>query len=193
MDDAGICANNIVNQRRLVQMDTARANGPMDERVKYSAVTICERAEVAETRTEEEIRQARVAQEERMVEVRRLEAVRAEEYKKQQEEEQLARKEAQERAKSLLKSVLAKEQLERFERDECIPVDTAKGNRYLIKKGRSANINVLDVDGKCTHRLCAHPVSDVPDYDTMLAQLLYLRSDEEAFLKMANRHAAPMN
>jgi hypothetical protein len=94
------------------------------------------------------------------------------------------------RAKSLLMAALTKPQLKRFLRDECIPVDTEAGNKYLIKKGRSANINVFNPDGTIKHRLCAHPVAAVPDYDTMLSQLLYLRYQESEFLGLANVHRA---
>ena len=34
--------------------------------------------------------------------------------------------------------------------------------------------------------LCAHPTVRVPDADNMLAQKLYLESNEEEFLRIAN-------
>lgn len=92
------------------------------------------------------------------------------------------------RARLLLKSLLTRVQLERFDRDECIPVDTEKGNRYLIKKGRVKNVEVLNSDGSVRHRLCVHPQEEVPDYDTMIAQLLHLKTDEESLIGMANIH-----
>jgi hypothetical protein len=94
---------------------------------------------------------------------------------------------SQDRALKLLRTSLSKKQLERFEKDQCIPVDTAKGNKYLIRKGRSGNVWELDKNGKAKAKLCAHPVTNVPDYDTMLAQKLYLEHMEDEFLRMANR------
>lgn len=102
---------------------------------------------------------------------------------KKREEAQLM---ADARAKELLKGALAQAQLERFDRDECIPVDTAKGNKYLIRKGRTKNIDVLNPDGSVKHRLCVHPASDCPDFDTMLAQKLWLEHSEDEILRMAN-------
>lgn len=108
--------------------------------------------------------------------------VLAEAAAKREEEQRLA----DARAKELLKGALVQAQLERFERDECIPVDTAKGNKYLIRKGRTKNIDVLNPDGTVKHRLCVHPASDCPDFDTMLAQKLWLEHSEDEILRMAN-------
>jgi len=104
------------------------------------------------------------------------------------EKEKKEKAEAESRARSLLIDALTAPQLERFLKDECIPIDTKAGNKYLIKKGRVANINVLNADGSIKHRLCAHPAVEVPDYDTMLAQMLHLKYSEEDFLKIANMH-----
>ncbi len=101
---------------------------------------------------------------------------------------QRAKELAEEKALKLLKENLTKEQLERFEKDECIPVDTAKGNKYLIKKGRTGNVHMIDKDGNTIHQLCAHPRSYIPDFDTMLAQKFYLEYFEDEFLQIANRH-----
>jgi hypothetical protein len=43
---------------------------------------------------------------------------------------------------------------------------------------------------RVTHRLCCHCDHTIPVYDNMLAQKLTLECDEEAFLRLANRHAA---
>ena len=109
-------------------------------------------------------------------------------YAEAQERHRLEKQAAEDKALQLLKDALTQRQLEAFEKDECIPVDTAKGNRYLIKKGRSANIHVLDKSGKTTHRLCVHPKDMCPDYDTMLAQKLWFETDEDAMLRLANKH-----
>ncbi len=95
---------------------------------------------------------------------------------------------AEEKALKLLTKNLSKIQLERFLKDKCIPIDSQLGNKYLIRKGRFVNIEVLDEDGKVKHKICAHPRERFPDYDTMLAQKLFLESAEEEFLKIANIH-----
>lgn len=45
-------------------------------------------------------------------------------------------------------------------------------------------------DGKKDHSLCAHPSSkfECPGADTAIAQRILLEVDEDAFLKLANRH-----
>ena len=97
------------------------------------------------------------------------------------------KQEAEVNALKLLRDTLTPRQLEAFEKDHCIPIDSEKGNRYLIRKGRAQNIEVIDKGGNITHRLCAHPVESVPDYDTMLAQKLFLEHNEEEFLRVAHR------
>jgi hypothetical protein len=101
---------------------------------------------------------------------------------KQSLNRKLIRNMASDRAKNLLLSTLTKEQLKRFEEDRCIPVDSEKGNSYIIRPAKSINIEVV---GK-HHKLCAGPDADVPLYDAMLAQKLMLENDEKAFLKVAN-------
>ena len=49
-------------------------------------------------------------------------------------------------------------------------VERATGRTYRIKRGRVANIDVLNELGAVVQRLCAHPALNVPDSDTMLAQ-----------------------
>jgi hypothetical protein len=64
-------------------------------------------------------------------------------------------------------------------------VDTAKGNKYLIRKDKHI---LAYKDGKPDAGLCVHPDRYVPPYDTMLAQLLFLRANEDVLLRTANRH-----
>lgn len=62
------------------------------------------------------------------------------------------------------------------------------GERYRIRVGTIANIDVLRPDGAVKHRLCARPSDDVPVYDVMAAQLLHLQdpASEQRFLLQAN-------
>ena len=58
---------------------------------------------------------------------------------------------------------------------------------YRINKGRSGNVEQIKKDGKAAFRYCIHPLEMTPSEDVMLAQFLMLHSDEEKFLKTANR------
>lgn len=172
------------NEQPVVYATSATATTDASGTVWYRWVGHDE--ETQEQRAERERREAeyRANAERQRLEHERLAALRENE-----------RAEADARARKLLMDALTEPQLERFMRDECIPVDTAKGNKYLIKKARQINIDVLVPDDdkrhenwKVSHRLCAHPAHDVPDYDTMLTQLLYLRHAEDEFLQVAHRH-----
>lgn len=57
---------------------------------------------------------------------------------------------------------------------------------YRINKGRSGNVELID-KGVAISRFCIHERDYVPAGDTMLSQLLMLKTDEAEFLKIANR------
>ena len=62
-----------------------------------------------------------------------------------------------------------------------------KGKRftYRIREGHSGNVDALDPRGRVIDRFCAHPLGRVPVYDVMLAQKLWIETDENMFLKKA--------
>jgi len=62
-----------------------------------------------------------------------------------------------------------------------------KGKRftYRIREGHSGNVDALDSRGRLIDRFCAHPLGRVPVYDVMLAQKLWIETDENMFLKEA--------
>lgn len=64
----------------------------------------------------------------------------------------------------------------------------ASGERYRIRLNMVANIDVLNEDGRPRYRLCVRPAGEVPVYDVMAAQLLYLQEPqaERSLLKQAN-------
>jgi hypothetical protein len=115
----------------------------------------------------------------------------AELVRQEKERERIAQiQEAERVARETLKAVLTKEQLDRFERDECIPVDI-EAERFVITKGISGNVKRVNETGKVVEKICCHPTLDenghaLPVYDVMLAQLLHLKCNKEAFLKTAN-------
>ncbi len=96
--------------------------------------------------------------------------------------------EADSRSRSLLLSCLSPIQREEFEFGESFTIIAKSGYRYRIERGYNFNIAVLGKNGKSTiGRLCAGPDEDVPVYDSMLSQKLWLENDEEGFLRVANR------
>ena len=62
-----------------------------------------------------------------------------------------------------------------------------KGRRftYRIREGQSGNVDALDSRGCVISRFCAHPLGRVPVYDVMLAQKLWIETDENMFLRKA--------
>lgn len=100
------------------------------------------------------------------------------------------RQAAQRKAAALLRRQLTREQRQQFEETQAFEVTTPSGRRYRIRRGRSANIDVLGPNGEVTHRLCIHPGEMVPDEDTMVAQKLMLETAEADVLRIANSHPA---
>lgn len=99
---------------------------------------------------------------------------------------------ARSRAEDLLREHLSERQksdlTEKGYFDVCA-VDFKKADRryYRIKRGRAGNVFFLDgPHGREVKRLCCHPLENVPDADTMLAQKLMIEMNEELFLKTAN-------
>lgn len=109
---------------------------------------------------------------------------------RQREHEEARRKEAvaTERANELLHAHLTDAQRSDLARDGFFFVDSLRGNKYRIRRGRVGNVDAMHQCGeKVSHRLCAHPQLYVPDGDTMLAQKLMLEHNEDEFLRLANR------
>jgi hypothetical protein len=100
---------------------------------------------------------------------------------------------AKRRALSLLLSLLNPEQRQEFQTyGHFHVIGGTSGNRYRIRVDLIANIDVLRHDGTVKHRLCAHPTGDIPMFDVMAGQLLYLQDPitETRFLAQANCHPA---
>lgn len=125
-----------------------------------------------------EQREARIAEQQR----------REEEYRERLRVEEERRKDAEAKAEKLLVENLSLRQREEFRKHKHFVVHGQSGRRYRIRHGRTANIDVIDLDGRITHRLCAHPAEQVPHPDTMLAQKFMLECDEDHFVRLANRH-----
>ena len=96
---------------------------------------------------------------------------------------------ARERAAKLLQEQLTPKQREELAAKGFFSLEvlSATGKRiYRINRGRSRNVQEVDQNGKILKTLCAHPMIQCPDEDTMLTQKLMLEACEPEFLKVAN-------
>lgn len=87
------------------------------------------------------------------------------------------------KSRKLLCENLSPEQLKEFEASETFTV-VAKGTstRYLIRPIRSFNVTEVD-----NERAYCGTFPDVPIYDQMLAQKLYIENDPDTFFSQANK------
>lgn len=98
---------------------------------------------------------------------------------------------AENRALSLLLNLLNEEQSREFHACGYFHVKGGStGDRYRIRVDSVVNIDVLGDDGAIRYHLCARPAGNIPVYDVMAGQLLYLQDGnaEKRFLAQANRH-----
>lgn len=93
------------------------------------------------------------------------------------------------RAEDLLRQNLTDEQREDLEKKNCFYLESlgkdGKRRRYRIDRGTHGNVKLLDDKGSIVGTYCVQP-DNVPAADAMLAQKLWLETDEEAFRKVAN-------
>jgi hypothetical protein len=122
----------------------------------------------------------------------RYEEVRQQNYevmRREQEEETRRAVAARERAEELLTEMLSDEQRQTYEEHNWFAVrGSASGRIYRIGSGTVNNVSRLSEDGTVRDQvLCAHPL-DIPDADCHLAQMLLLVTDENEFVRIANKH-----
>jgi hypothetical protein len=98
------------------------------------------------------------------------------------------RKAASLRAEHLLFTILTPSQVRQYTDDAYVEQEIDGRIYRLHCNSRSGNVILLE-DGKPKFKYCAHPIDahDVPMPDVLLSQLLMLKTDEQAFLKIANR------
>lgn len=97
------------------------------------------------------------------------------------------------KAEDLLRRLLDPDQLAQLEAHGYFDVPGSRGNRYRIRRGKIANVEVFgDRHDTVLHRLCVHPANahELPVGDVMAAQLLHLRANENEILRIAHRHPA---
>lgn len=102
------------------------------------------------------------------------------------EEREQQQREAEVRAEKILNDNLDEGQRKAYAERKMVPITTARGRKYLVKKGRAGNVYRLDEHGHEVEKFCIHPDEAIPDQDCMLAQILWLRWCEEEFLRVAN-------
>jgi hypothetical protein len=65
------------------------------------------------------------------------------------------------------------------------------GDRYCIRADMNANIDVLEHAGGADYRLCVLPAGEIPIYDVMAAQLLYLQDPRAEVLLLREAKLYP--
>jgi hypothetical protein len=105
--------------------------------------------------------------------------------------ESLERERAKARAQILLREHLTDEQKAELAEKKYFSlgvIDSKSGERrtYRIHQGRAGNVEQVDDNGRRLKRFCIHPNISCPDEDTMLAQKLWLETQEAEFLRVAN-------
>lgn len=91
------------------------------------------------------------------------------------------------KAMALLKSALDDQQIKDLELNSCFYIVGSAGNRYKINASYMiGNVEEIDDDGMVA-KYCAHPMN-VPIGDVILAQKVWLETDEEEFKRVANCH-----
>lgn len=99
------------------------------------------------------------------------------------------REKASERAVELLLSLLSDEQAATYAEHGWFEVRGSSGRRWRIRnRGQSGNVDLMpEIGEKHEATYCAHPAEWLPDADAHVAQMLALVTDDEAFMRVANR------
>jgi len=98
------------------------------------------------------------------------------------------RRNAEQRAYTLLKRWLSTEQLVQLERHGYFEMRGSHSGRcYRIRRERNMNIEELDGGGSRVAVWCFGPVGCLPLGDNMLAQKIALETNEQAALAVGNR------
>ena len=98
---------------------------------------------------------------------------------------------AEQKALSLLLNMLSREQHDEFQKYGYFHVTGgSSGDRYRIRRNSGVNVDVLGNDGNVEYHLCGRPSGEIPMYDVMAGQLLFLqdRDAEPRFLEQAKKH-----
>lgn len=95
-------------------------------------------------------------------------------------------KAARTEAKALLDSLLSEIQRQSLEEEGWFIVIGKSGKIYRLRKGRVGNIDQLDEEGRVVTTLCSHPGPYLPNADDLVAQKMFLETDDEYVRQNAN-------
>jgi hypothetical protein len=111
-------------------------------------------------------------------------------HEERRRRETQAREQANDRAVELLLSFLSEEQRRTYDDHEWFEVVGSAGGRYRLHASHHiGNIGWLDEQDR-HGMLCCHPRDErLPIGDVLLAQMLALVTDEESFVRLANRYS----
>lgn len=90
------------------------------------------------------------------------------------------------RARRLLLSVLSPRQRDEFRQDNAFIVHGSDGGVYELQLGRYHNIFRIDEDHNHIEELCGAVEEAVPDEDNLVAQKLWLETNESYFRSLCN-------
>lgn len=113
--------------------------------------------------------------------------------RKEEEEERVKQiQKANKRAEQLLKSWLSPEEYNYLQEHEELQIPSKKepDTIYIVKK-REYEMVTVRKNNEDSHRLCIHNNEGHVNDDGLLSKILLLKTDEEQFLKIANRHNLP--
>ena len=129
---------------------------------------------------------------EETAEQRAAREVRDAEARQRAVQAQADREAARKRSEELLEFVLTDEQMADYRERGYFEVTSSKGRRWRIRaRGQAGNVDLmLERGNERDATYCIHPRysgGGVPDPDAHLAQALMLATDEDEFLRVANR------
>jgi hypothetical protein len=111
-------------------------------------------------------------------------------WQRRYEEQERERQAVRDRALELLRSLLTDGQWASYQEKGWFEVRGKSGRRWRVRnRGQSGNIDLMpEIGEERDATYCAHPPGDLPDADAHAAQMLALVTDDEAFLRVANRY-----
>lgn len=124
---------------------------------------------------------------------KRREKRRIKRYRKAQNRLKRRREAAEKKAELLFADLVGEEAYARFKRLKYHEIIAHSGKRYRLRPGKMIDEMAENFGDKVLHKWCIHHVDYLPQMDTMITQLMLLRSgkDGEDFLvKKARKHAA---
>jgi hypothetical protein len=140
----------------------------------------------------QETEDQRAAREERTREVLERQRERRAEMEARAAGQRKEREQAEARSLELLRSLLTDAQWASYQDKGWFEVRGKSGRRWRVRnRGQSGNVDLMpEIGEERDATYCAHPPDGLPSADAHAAQMLALVTDDEAFMRIANRHWA---